>query len=73
LNELGPEWVVVFDHISQLANSAMHYILKLENRRMTYKPEWERLSHRKEPMMDKFLTNIQQAPYNTVICLAQLV
>jgi hypothetical protein len=69
-NELGPEWIVVFDHISQLANSAMHFILKRDNRPDDYKPGWD--EYRPQgTMMDKFLTNIQQAPFN-VICIAQL-
>lgn len=58
--------ILVFDHLGQLANSTMNLIMiksKDED-----KPEWE--DYRVQgTLMDKFLTNVQQASYN-IICIS---
>lgn len=60
--------VIVFDHISQLADSAMNFILK--GKKDDYFPEWEHF-RLQGTLMGKFLMNIQQAPYNC-ICLSHV-
>jgi hypothetical protein len=65
-NNFGPMDILVYDHIGQLANSAIHYAMK--NSKDEDKPEWEHYRVQ-GTLMDKFLTNTQQAPYN-VICIA---
>lgn len=67
-SSFGPKDILVFDHIGQTANSAMNHITKKE--KDEYKPEWE--DYRVQgTLMDKFLGNIQQAPYN-VICITHV-
>lgn len=65
-NSFGPRDIIVYDHIGQLANSAMNYTMK--SSKDEDKPEWEHYRVQ-GTLMDRFLTNIQQAPYN-VICIA---
>jgi len=61
LNELGTDTIVVFDSGTQLANSAMNHITK--NQPDVYKPEWD--DYRNQgALMEKFLSQVQQAPYN---------
>lgn len=68
-NAMGQNEVLVFDHIGQLANSVMNNILK--GKPDDYKPEWEHYRIQ-GTLMDKFLTNIQQAKYN-VHCITHTV
>lgn len=60
--------IIVFDHISQLANSAMNFVTKKHGD--DYRPEWGDYAYQGS-LMDKFLMNIQQAPYNC-ICIAHV-
>lgn len=64
--ELQPDEVVVFDHISQAADSAMSLVTK--GKPIEYKPEWHDYAYQGQ-LMNKFLMNIQQAPYNC-ICIS---
>lgn len=65
LNELDTSWIVVYDSLTQIGNSAMAHITKNQNDE--YKPDWE--DYRNQgTLLDKFLGQIQQAKYN-VICL----
>lgn len=68
LNELVDkvdEWIVVVDSLTQLANSAMAHITK--NLGDEYKYEWD--DYRKQgTLMDKFLSDVQQARYN-IVCI----
>lgn len=58
--------IVVIDTLSQVAISAMNNITKNESD--DYKPTWE--DYRRQGfLMDRLLTNIQQAPFN-VICIS---
>jgi hypothetical protein len=68
LSSLGLDWIVVFDNISQLADSAMNYICRKETDE--YKPEWQDFRVQ-GTMMSKFLTNVQQASWNS-ICIAHI-
>lgn len=78
-NALGLDTVVVLDHISQVADSAMNLIcnnikkppeLVREVAEGTYKPTWEDFRVQ-GTLMSKLLMNIQQAPYH-VLCLAHV-
>lgn len=65
LNALGSDVIVVFDSITQLANSAMNHLTK--GQPDTYKPEWT--DYRNQgALMEKFLSELQQAKYN-VVCI----
>ena len=65
LSETPKDAIVVFDSLSQVAISAMSNILK--NQPDDYKPEWE--DYRRQGfLLEKLLTNIQQANYN-VVCI----
>jgi hypothetical protein len=63
LNSLEADEVVVFDHGSQLSDSAMNFITK--GKPLEYKPEWSDYSYQ-GAILNKILMNIQQAPYNTI-------
>ena len=71
LNNLDQNTVVVWDNGTQIQNSAINYIIKKEckdnqDRIDEFKPgfdEWRMLG----ALMARFLTNIQQASYNTVV------
>lgn len=65
LNALQTSSIVVFDSITQLANSAMSFITK--DKPDDYKYEWDDY-RRQGTVMDKFLSQIQQAKYN-VVCI----
>lgn len=60
--------LIVFDHLSQMADSAMN--LAMKGKSLDTKPEWPEYSHQ-GAMMSKVLSNIQQANYN-VICIAHV-
>lgn len=65
LKALGPEWIVVIDSLTQLTNSFIAHITK--NQDDMYKlqlDDWGAL----RVLIDKFLSQIQVAPYN-VICI----
>ena len=65
LNALGPRDIVVIDSLTQLASSAMNWIMK--DKGDDFKPErdqWGQLKY----IMEKFLSNVQQARYN-VVCI----
>lgn len=66
LNELGPDWVVVIDSLSQLTNSAISNITK--GKPDDYKlqtDDWGNLGK----LMDAFLSHVQAARYN-VVCIS---
>lgn len=71
LRALDLNTIVVFDHVSQLADSCMNFVTaKATAKDETYKPDWE--DYRVQgTLMSKFFMNIQQAPYN-VVCLAHI-
>jgi hypothetical protein len=64
--DLQSDEVVVFDHISQAADSAMSLVTK--GKPIEYKPEWHDYAYQGS-LMNKFLMNVQQAPYNC-ICIS---
>lgn len=70
VNEFGPKDILVFDHLGQLANSAMAQVFIKGKKGDDDKPEWEDYA-RQGTLMDRFLTNIQQATYN-VICITHV-
>jgi hypothetical protein len=64
LNSLGNEYIVVFDSLTQLSNSAIANITKNEND--DYKlqhDDWGNLGK----LLDIFLSHIQQAKYNVIV------
>jgi len=65
LNELNSEWIVVFDSLTQLSNSIMAHLTR--HQADLYKPEWSDYMSQGF-LLDKFLSNVQQAPYN-VCCI----
>jgi len=65
LNEQRDNTIVVFDSLTQLANSAMNHIIKGQDD--TYKPEWGDYRNQGS-LMEKFLSQVQQATYN-VCCI----
>lgn len=65
LNSLDDSWIVVIDSLTQLANSAMNHITK--DKEDTYKPEWPDYRSQGQ-LMDKFLSQVQQAKYN-IVCI----
>lgn len=63
LNTVKPDTIVVVDSGTQLANSAINHLTK--NQLDDYKPEWG--DYRNQgALMDKFLSQLQQAPYNSI-------
>lgn len=65
LNELGPDWILVVDSLTQLASSVMNHITKTQSDE--YKIEWDDYS-KQGAIMAKFLSQVQQARYN-VVCI----
>lgn len=66
LNSLGPEYIVAFDSLTQLTNSAISHIAK--NKPDDYKFEyddWAMLGK----IMDTFLSHVQNARFN-VLCIS---
>lgn len=66
LNALGKEWIVIYDSLTQLTNSAISHITK--NQPEDYKlqhDDWGNLGK----LMDIFFSHIQQARYN-VVCIS---
>lgn len=63
--------ILVFDHIGQTANSAIaHAMIKAKRSDDDDKAEWD--DYRVQgTMMDKFLTNVQNASYN-IICITHV-
>lgn len=65
LNDLDNSWIVVYDSLTQIGNSAMAHLTK--NQTDEYKPDWE--DYRNQgTLLDKFLSQVQQAKYN-VVCI----
>lgn len=63
---LGEKDVVVFDSLTQLSNSAMNHIGKDNKDGDLWKPEWS--DYRKQgSMLDRFLSTIQNAPWNCIV------
>ena len=69
-NSFGSKNILVFDHLGQLANSAMNHIFIKDKLTEDDKPEWDHY-YRQGTIMDKFLMNVQQASYN-VVCIAHV-
>lgn len=65
--EFGARDILVFDHIGQLANSAMNFITKDEKNPDEFKPGYAEY-RTQGALMDRFLCSIQQANFN-VICI----
>lgn len=66
LNELGPDWVVVFDSLTQLTNSAIAHITK--NQPDDYKlqfDDWGNLGK----LMDIFLSHVQTSRCH-IVCIS---
>ncbi len=68
LGALQLDEVIVFDHITQVADSAMNFVTK--DKKLDYRAEWPDYAYQ-GALMSKFLMNIQQAPYNCV-CIAHV-
>lgn len=66
VSTFGPRDIIVFDHVSQLADSSMNFIMK--NKALDVKPGWDEYWYQ-GAIMSKFFSNIQQAPYN-LVCIA---
>lgn len=66
LDKLGLDWIIVWDHISQLADSALNHIMK--DMGEDSKPGWDEWA-KQGGLMSKFFTNIQHSPQNH-ICMA---
>lgn len=64
LSSIGPDTIVVVDSLTQLSNSAINHLTK--NQEDTYKPEWTDYRNQGQ-LLDKFLSQIQQAKYNVVV------
>lgn len=63
LSKLPPTTLLVVDSLTQLANSAMNFITR--GKPDDYKVEWD--DYRKQgALMERFLSSIQNAPYNLV-------
>src|SRR5579872_2503165 len=67
-NDLTLDECVVFDHVSQLADSAMNFICK--GKKDDFFPGWDEF-RLQGILMSKFFMNIQQAPYHC-ICIAHV-
>jgi hypothetical protein len=70
-NNFGPKDVIVYDHLGQLANSAMARIFIKGKKSDDDKPEWDDY-FAQGSLIDRFLTNIQQAHYN-VVCITHVI
>lgn len=76
-NNMPEDHIVVFDHGSQIADSALHYIIMGQTSKLTqeardlYKPEWDDFRVQ-GTLLTRFLSNVQQARFN-VIVLAHVV
>ena len=66
LSELDDSWVVVFDSLTQLTNSAIAHITrgKPDDYKLEF-DDWGNLGK----LMDIFLSHVQQAPFN-VVCIS---
>ena len=69
LNALSEDWIVLVDSLTQLSNSAMNHLTK--GQEDTYKPEWTDYRNQGQ-LLDKFLSQIQQAKYN-IVCITHVV
>jgi hypothetical protein len=66
LNTLGPDWIVVFDSLTQLTSSAIAHITK--NQPDDYKMNYDDYGNLGK-LMDIFLSHVQQARFN-VVCIS---
>lgn len=66
LNELGPDWVVAIDSLTQMVLSAIAHITK--NQPDDYKLQLDDWGNLKQ-LMEKFLSQVQVAPYN-IVCIS---
>lgn len=66
LNEIGPDTVVVIDSLTQLVLSAISHITK--NQPDDYKLQLDDWGNLKQ-LMEKFLSQVQVAPYN-IVCIS---
>ena len=69
-SQFGPKDVIVFDHLGQLATSAMTVAFKKARKDDEEKPEWDQYAMQ-GILLDKFLTNVQQAKFH-VICITHV-
>lgn len=69
LNALTEDWIVVVDSLTQLSNSAMNHLTRLQDD--TYKPEWTDYRNQGQ-LLDKFLSQVQQAKFN-IVCITHVV
>lgn len=65
-SKLDLSWIVVWDHVSQLADSALNFIMKDMDEGS--KPGWDEWA-KQGGLMAQFFTNIQHSPLNQ-ICIA---
>lgn len=65
LNKLAADEILVVDSLTQLSNSAMNHLTKTQDE--LYRPEWSDYRNQGQ-LLDKFLSQIQQAKYN-VVCI----
>ncbi len=69
LQELGSDTIVVIDSLTQLSNSTMSHLLKGQTD--DYRIEWDDY-RRQGALLDRCLSNIQQAKYN-IVCITHEV
>lgn len=69
LNELKEDTIVVIESLTQLSSSAMNHLTKTQSDE--YKPDWGDYRNQGQ-LMDKILSQIQQAKYN-VVCISHVV
>ena len=63
LSILSTDAVVIFDHGSQLSDSAMNFVTK--GKKLDFKPGWDEWAHQGN-LLSTILTSIQQAPYHCI-------
>lgn len=69
-NNFSPWDIIVYDHLGQLSTSAMTAAYLRAKKSDEEKPEWDQYGSQ-GLMLEKFLTNIQQAKYH-VICITHV-
>jgi hypothetical protein len=62
--KLGEKDIFIVDSMTQLSNSIMNHIGKGKDD--LWKPEWEHY-RAQGSMLDRFLSNVQNAPYNVIV------
>ena len=66
LNKLGPEYIICFDSLTQITNSAIAHITK--NKPDDYKLEYDDWANLGK-LMDMFLSHVQNAKFN-IVCIS---